>query len=169
VPLNTRQALDAALRSIMVPVEATVPYSAMDVLSQVTTCLRLLVVFLRVCRGVCVHGSTLNRPTPSCLVHCPPLQIFDRGSCDKVVYQTDGTYVAAQVPVDLATRLMQYRCVRACVGVHSCVRGCVRMHACVCACSPPHKPCPPCSPCYSLNCSSPLTHTCVKPHTPQGG
>ena len=32
-----------------------------------------------------------------------------RGSCDKVVYQADGTYVAALVPQDLAIKLLPYR------------------------------------------------------------
>ena len=36
-------------------------------------------------------------------------QIHDRGSCDKVVYQADGTFVAARVPQDLAVRLLPYR------------------------------------------------------------
>ncbi|GAB5037074.1 gtp-binding protein [Nannochloropsis oceanica] len=36
-------------------------------------------------------------------------QIHDRGSCDKVIYQSDGTFVAAKVPQDLAIRLLPFR------------------------------------------------------------
>jgi hypothetical protein len=36
-------------------------------------------------------------------------QVHTRGSCDEVSHQTDGTFVAARVPADLAHRLLDYR------------------------------------------------------------
>jgi len=48
--------------------------------------------------GQAWHLTPHHRNTTPHHTTTPLQQIHDRGSCDKVVYQADGTYVAARVP-----------------------------------------------------------------------
>lgn len=84
--------MDEALRSIMVHVEVVLPYSEASTLSQV----RRRVMCVCMCVGMkCVGQHDRHKPSNLSTTH---QQIHDRGSCDKVVYQADGTFVAARVP-----------------------------------------------------------------------
>lgn len=66
------------------------------------------------CVAVHGHGFVRSHASPPFNTTSPPhpdhQQIHDRGSCDKVVYQADGTFVAARVP-HVRTRLL-FVCIR---------------------------------------------------------
>jgi hypothetical protein len=77
-------------RQIMIRVEVVVPYSAGDILSTVGSPLPHS-------SGSSYIVTPFNRAHDSIPLLSVCCQIHDRGCCDKVVYQADGTYVVAKV------------------------------------------------------------------------